>query len=73
MPTHARAHEDNRKIVCLICLRKCSRQLTAFMWERISKIYGITFDETDPRIPQGILSSCHKSKNEECINTELTA
>ena len=58
MPNYARGHEENRKIVCLPCLKKCTRQITSFQAEYLSKIYGINFDLGDARVPQGICNTC---------------
>ena len=57
MPNHARGHEENRKIVCLTCLKKCIRQIISFQAFQ-AKLYGINFDLGDARVPQGICDTC---------------
>ena len=71
MPNHARGHEENRKIVCLTCLKKCTRQITSFQAERLSKIYGINFDLGDARVPQGICDTCRTIMKERDEGKEV--
>ena len=54
MPTHAKSHEENRKYVCQLCLKKSSRPLTAFQAQRICELYSTNLDVCDSRVPQGL-------------------
>ena len=58
MPNSARNHDENRKVVCLVCLKKANENLTMFLEEKIQIVYGqeIKFDDT--RVPQGICETC---------------
>ena len=58
MPYQARNHEENRKVVCLTCMKKASRQLSSFQADRISKIYQTNIDFSDGRVPQGLCEAC---------------
>ena len=40
MPNQANTHDENRKFVCLLCLKKCLRQLTVFQTDRICPEYA---------------------------------
>ena len=57
MPYQARNHEENRKVVCLTCMQKASRQLSSFQADRISKIYQTNIDFSDGRVPQGLCAT----------------
>ena len=58
MPNHARSHDENRKVVCIMCLRKGNRELTPFLVSKIQNNYKEQFNFDDPRIPQGLCDPC---------------
>ena len=58
MPNFSKNHEDCRKSVCVLCLKKCSRELTQFLVEKILKHFHTSLDLTDTRVPRGICDSC---------------
>ena len=67
MPNNTKYHEDCGKTVCLLCMKKATRELTEFQAERIKKIYEANFDFQDTRVPRGICQACRKAlcrKNE---------
>ena len=72
MPNQARSHEDNRKIVCMLCMKKCSRQLTAFQADRIVKIYQTNIDVCDARTPQGICDACRTACRKKDEGKDVT-
>ncbi|XP_047125707.1 uncharacterized protein LOC124807639 isoform X2 [Hydra vulgaris] len=54
MPNSARNHDENRKVVCLLCLKKANRQLTTFLHEKIQQVYRQQINFEDVRVPQGL-------------------
>ena len=58
IPNTAKTHEMCRKTVCFSCLKKCDRQVTEFMKERIKSLIKQDLDFTDARVPTGICNSC---------------
>ena len=73
MPNKARDHEENRKVVCITCMRKCKGPMTAFQADRLSKLYQISFDICDSRVPQGMCDNCRTTmrKRDEGTSIEL--
>ena len=72
MPTHAKSHEENRKYVCLLCLKKSSRPLTAFQAQRICELYSTNLDVCDSRVPQGLCESCRTALRRKEEGKEVT-
>ena len=58
MPNIAIDHEDCRKTVCFMCMKKATRELTQFQPDRVKKIFEENLDFLDPRVPRGICSVC---------------
>ena len=58
--TKQKTTDQNRKSLCMLCLQKCSRPLTAFQVNRICQIYQTNIDVCDARVPHGLCESCHK-------------
>ena len=59
MPNKARTHEDCRKTVCFLCMRKCDRELTDFMIALVLKLVKSDLKFEDERVPRGICNTCH--------------
>ena len=70
MPNKAKTHDDCRKTVCFLCMRKCSRQVTSFIEGRVQTILATEIDFTDSRVSQGICEPCRvtfrKKSDGEC-------
>ena len=58
MPNQARYHDGDRKVVCLLCMRKCSTPLTEFQLNRIVIIYQTATNLSDAHVPQGFCEAC---------------
>ena len=58
MPTSCKTHEECRKTVCFLCMKKCDRELTEFMISRVQKILGQRLDFDDERLPKGVCTNC---------------
>ena len=60
MPHHARNHNQNRRRVCIICMKKGSDKITDLVLGRIhNHVQGLeNYDPMDPRFPNAICGSC---------------
>lgn len=58
MPNVAKTHDDCRKTVCFLCMRKCERELTDFLIGKIKKLVKSDIDFNDPRVPRALCSNC---------------
>ena len=58
MPHFARNHDISRKVVCILCLRKCNGNLTPVVIKRLHDHVQKDLDFQDQRIPEGICNSC---------------
>ena len=58
MPHFARIHDLSRKVVCILCLRKCNGSLTPVVIKRLHDHVQKDLDFQDQRIPEGICNSC---------------
>ena len=56
MPSKVRTHEDCRKTVCFLCMRKCDRELADLMIVRVLKLVKSDLKFEDER---GICNTCH--------------
>ena len=54
MPNSARNRDENRKVVCLMCLKKANRHLTTFLEGKMQIVYGQEIKFDDARFPKGI-------------------
>lgn len=61
MPHQARNHQESRKKVCLLCMRKSNEVISPSLQQKIIQKTSETFDFNDPRVPLGICSSCRLS------------
>ena len=50
--------------MCLLCLKKCLRQLTAFQADRICQLYMTKINISDSRVPQGLCRTTLRRKQE---------
>ena len=51
-------HDENRKFVCLLCPKKCLRQLTAFQADQICQLCKTKINISDSRVTLGLCVSC---------------
>jgi hypothetical protein len=51
-------HELNRKGVCVLCLKKASKDLTEKDKQRLKDVDFIDYDKNDSSFPSGICPSC---------------
>ena len=58
MPNKAKSHEDCRKSVCVLCLKKGDRELSDFIKGRIHKLVKININFADERVPLAICNNC---------------
>ncbi|XP_065673024.1 uncharacterized protein LOC136090361 [Hydra vulgaris] len=58
MPNKAKTHEECRKSVCFLCMRKGDRELNDFIIGRIHKLLKTDIDFADERVPQAICNAC---------------
>ena len=58
MPNQAKNHEDCRKTVCLLCMRKAGREVTEFLMQKLISAYETNFDFDDSRVPCGLCDAC---------------
>jgi hypothetical protein len=58
MPNHAKTHEECRKTVSFLCMKKGHRELTDFMIGRILKLVKSDLNFDDERVPRGICNTC---------------
>ncbi len=54
----AKTHEENRKSVCCVCMKKSNDVLTEKVIERIQKRFQQDIDFKDTRVPSGICTTC---------------
>ena len=54
----ARDHEQNRKPVCVLCLKKANRKLSDLNKEKINSVLQTSIHFYDSRVPTGIYESC---------------
>jgi len=54
----AKNHEENRKSVCCVCMKKSDSPLTTKVIERIHKYIQNDIDFNDSRVPSGICTKC---------------
>jgi hypothetical protein len=54
----AKNHEENRKSVCCVCMKKSNDVLTKTVIERIQKYFQQDIDFKDSRVPSGICTAC---------------
>ena len=74
MPNNPKTHEECRRTVCFLCMKKCDRQVTEFMKERIKALFKQEIDFNDPKVPSGICNSCRtnlQKRDSGQINAEL--
>ena len=55
----ARSHDENRKFVCFLCLKKVGRELTAFTKQKAVEVLKKEIDINDSRVPLGICYGCN--------------
>ena len=70
MPNTARNHEESRKAVCLLCLKKTTSELTATVIDRIKLFVCSNLNFEDSRVPAGICSTCRKALQEKQSDSE---
>ena len=60
MPHHARNHMQNRKRVCILCMKKGLDKITHLILERIYElVVGLeNYDPSDPQFPHAICGNC---------------
>ena len=58
MPNKAKDHEDCRKTVCFICMKKATRELTQFQADRVKKIFEENLNFLDQSVPRDLCSAC---------------
>ena len=58
MPYTGKNHEDCRKTVWLLCSRKCERELTIIMIERVHKLEKKDLDFNNEKVPRGFCDNC---------------
>ena len=64
MPYTARSHDENRALVCKVCVKykKCVRRINEGIDALIAKHYQSGLDHTqDDSLPTGICSSCRQA------------
>ena len=64
MPYTARTHDENRALVCKVCVKdkKCVRSINQEIEALITKHYKSGLDHTqDDSLPTGICSSCRQA------------
>ena len=66
MPNHARTHDENRNILCLLCFGKSKdmRQITNENRELIERYFIHGYDPDDYRLPSAICSTCRRVLND---------
>ncbi len=58
MPNKGKNHEDCRKSVCFLCMRKGDRELNEFIIGRIHKLVKSDINFSDERVPLAICNTC---------------
>ena len=60
MPNHSRAHDENRKILCILCMKKDKdhRILCSQMAEMIKNYLIDGLNPDDKRLPHVICTTC---------------
>ena len=51
-------HEELRRHVCVMCMRKADQSLSGMVLERVKKIFVSNLDLNDSRLPSGICATC---------------
>ena len=63
MPNQARIHEDCRKIICLVCFQKDTknaREIEGELLKRVKKHFLINYDADDSHLPKAVCGRCNK-------------
>ena len=60
MPYEKRSHEDNRKVVCLLCMQKAKsmRGISSVIHDTIKEHVLEEYDANDPRLPSVVCQTC---------------
>ena len=68
---HARTHEENRKIICLLCFGKSKnmRNLTKLLQNKVANVFEY-YDESNDCLPTVICSSCKSNLYRENITKD---
>jgi hypothetical protein len=58
MPNKPKNHEECRKTVCFLCMRKGDREINDFIIGRIHKLVKSDINFADERVPRALCNSC---------------
>ena len=58
MPNASKTHDECRKYVCVVCMKKSDRELTVAAKEKILQFIEPNLDFNDDRVPLGICVNC---------------
>ena len=61
VPLNTLGHDELRKHVCIVCMRKADYNITDLVLGRICQFFVSNLDLTDARLPKGICNSCRKA------------
>ena len=74
MPYHAKSHMQNRKKVCIICMRKAKCTISELVAQqlRLHIVDLENYDCEDPQLPQGICGTCRVTLGKITTGTKDT-
>ena len=75
MPNFAMNHQDSRKAVCCLCIRKSKETITPAVLRRIRSFITLDLDFDDPKVPLGICATCRLAlarKEKDVGNDEVS-
>ena len=59
MPNRPKTHDDCRKTVCVICMKKCDRELSDAAKEKVLHFIQKGLNFLDERVSLGICVDCY--------------